>query len=129
MCENSKEVDGVGGGLESVKSKRSRTSCFVCYRFITDPSMKAKGQDSVFYDCECKGWLHRVCAGLTKLQLSNISSSPKPFFCQHCSRSGYEEEIIRGVGRCTKVGGADCLGRWYTSLPRGVRGHAPPENF
>ena len=93
MCENTKEVAGVGDGLVSVKSKRTRMSCLVCDRFITDPSTKAKGQDSAFCDGECKGWLHRVCVGLTKLQFSNIISSPKPFYCQHCSQFRFEEEI------------------------------------
>ena len=34
--------------------------------------------------------------------------------------------ILRGVGRCGGITGWEVL---CTSLPRGVRGHAPPENF
>ena len=79
--------------IESAKLKKTKTSCLICDKIITDPSTKVKGHDSVFCEGECKGWLHRTCAGLSKPLFLSISSNQKPFYCLHCSQFRYEKEI------------------------------------
>ena len=45
--------------------------CLICDKNIVDASAKSKGQDSVFCEGLCQGWLHRTFANLTSFPLKS----------------------------------------------------------
>lgn len=68
-------------------TKKSKSTCFVCPicdESIKDSSTRVSGQDSVFCDGVCNTWLHRRCAGLSKMLFVALSHSKDPFYCPHC---------------------------------------------
>ena len=47
----------------------------------------------MFCDGTCNTWLHRGCAGLSKIAFKKVASSSHPFYCTHCSLSEQKKEI------------------------------------
>ena len=74
----------------STKKAPSKCPCLIC-----DASAKSKGQDSVFCEGSCQGWLHRTCAGLSKSMFKVISSPEHncPFYCLYCTHVRYFDQI------------------------------------
>ncbi len=82
----------------SSSSKRKPSSscpCLICDKNIADASAKSKGQDSVFCEGPCQGWLHRTCAGLSKsmFKLISLPGHNSPFYCLYCSHDRYSDQI------------------------------------
>ena len=74
----------------------AKINCIICEKVIKEPEGKSKGQDSVFCEGTCQGWLHRTCAGLPKQIFQAISTSQDPFLCQ-CCRSIKQEDTIKDL--------------------------------
>ena len=77
-------------------SKRSSTHkfiCPICDDAIVNCSSKDKGQDVVFCDGHCNTWLHRGCAGLSKISFKKVTESNDPFYCTRCCLSQHKEEL------------------------------------
>ncbi len=69
--------------------------CQICDKVIKDAEGKQKGQDSIFCEGNCQGWLHRSCAGITKTAfqaISSVSFSDR-FLCLYCKTTEQDEEI------------------------------------
>ena len=66
--------------------------CKICEEVINEPK-KAEGDDSVFCNGLCTGWIHRRCAGLSLSKFKAISETEDPFFCPSCCSAKNEEEI------------------------------------
>ena len=60
-------------------------TCIVCEKLIKGATSKAKGQDCVFCEGTCQGWIHRQCAGIPKPVFNVLSQSQEPFLCLYCS--------------------------------------------
>ena len=67
--------------------------CPICAEPVEDAVGKKKGHESAFCDGECKEWVHRQCAGLSKSSFSSVSSSSDPFHCPRCLISYQSAEI------------------------------------
>ena len=83
-------------GLKAKSKAKARTnvfSCSICDETIKEPSGKAQGEDSIFYDGQCKTWLHRRCAGLSIARFQAVSASKDPFYCPACRLQSNESEI------------------------------------
>ena len=65
-----------------------------CFRTI---GLK-KGHESVFCDRVCQEWLHRQCAGLSKIAFQGILTCGNLFYCPHCVITRQSKEIsdLRG---------------------------------
>ncbi len=50
----------------------SEAICMVCEKEIVKNTDKMDGEDAVYCEGECKGWLHRCCAGLTTTNFVTI---------------------------------------------------------
>lgn len=72
---------------------RPRKHCLICDKVIKDSARQQKGQDAVLCEGDCQGWLHRVCAGVTKKAFHEAADSGKPFFCHYCKSTKQEEDI------------------------------------
>ena len=47
----------------------------------------------MYCDGHCDTWLHRGCAGLSKLALKEVANSSDPFYCTRCCLSKHKEEL------------------------------------
>lgn len=88
--------------LSSVKNKPGTTSgaikkvsftCPICDETIKDAVGRRKGQDAIECDGICATWLHRGCAGLSKLAYASLSKSSAPFYCPQCRLNKQDLEI------------------------------------
>lgn len=52
------------------------------------------GQESVECSGTCAAWLHRHCAGLSKVAFKEVSKSDDPFYCPQCRLDKQELEIM-----------------------------------
>ena len=67
--------------------------CPICLDIIIDAKDGQKGQDSVFCEGVCNGWIHRRCAGLSSAAFAVISSDSHPFYCPNCRLDRQNQEI------------------------------------
>uniref|UniRef100_A0A1X7UMM2 SAP domain-containing protein n=1 Tax=Amphimedon queenslandica TaxID=400682 RepID=A0A1X7UMM2_AMPQE len=63
--------------------------CPICEKRFTHGT----GEESIQCEGECQAWLHRCCAGLSKLEYDHLSCSPVPFCCAKCRLLRAEEKI------------------------------------
>ena len=70
------------------------TMCSVCERTILDGE---PGQESIYCEGECLGWIHRRCAALSKRAFQLATESEDPFLCHYCAshKQGSEIKILR----------------------------------
>jgi len=66
--------------------------CLVCDCVIVEASKATEDQDAVFCEGDCQGWIHRVCAGLTRPAFENLSESI-PYLCSCCTFTKQSKEI------------------------------------
>ncbi len=76
-----------------LKSVSYMANCIICEKVIKDSEGKSKGQDSIYCEGSCQGWLHRTCAGVPKPVFQAISLSQDPFLCVYCKNIKQEEKI------------------------------------
>ena len=65
----------------SKRKNRPSCKCAVCERAIDDSK-----DESVLCEGTCNGWLHRVCAGLTKAAFEECQKSTDSFLCHYFSQ-------------------------------------------
>lgn len=65
-----------------------KVSCPICEEAIVDES-----DDSIFCDGPCGSWLHRQCAGLSRLAFALATKSTAKFFCPVCHLTKCVSEV------------------------------------
>ena len=75
------------------KPKESSCTCPICEDAILDSSSKRRGQESIFCEGECNTWLHRRCAGLSRVSFKSLAASSVPFYCPQCRISKLVVEV------------------------------------
>jgi hypothetical protein len=55
-------------------------NCCICEDKIKDQSQNDPGEDSIFCDGNCQGWIHRSCAGLARDKFNTLSKGNAPFY-------------------------------------------------
>ena len=70
-------------------------TCPICLEAILDSTQRKPGQDAIYCDGQCQTWIHRRCAGLSKLAFTNLceSSCKNPFYCPNCRLEQQSLEI------------------------------------
>ena len=66
-------------------------SC-ICEDTINEPN-ESNGDDLVFCNGTCAGWIHRRCAELSQVSFKEISKSDDPFYCPSCCATDNRKEI------------------------------------
>ena len=79
--------------LKKERKKGDVFICPICTEPIIEQTKTRKGQDAVFCEGLCKGWLHRCCAGLSAILFNELVNSKVPFSCPHCRLKTYECEL------------------------------------
>ena len=66
--------------------------CIVCDCTILEASESTEGQDAVFCEGDCQGWIHHMCAGLSCPAFDNLNEST-PYLCSFCTCTKQYKEI------------------------------------
>ena len=79
----------------SINSRGHIHLCKICDEAIAEPDTKIKGDDSIFCNGECDGWIHRRCAGLSKAKFAVYTSTDESvkFYCPTCRVSRLEASM------------------------------------
>ena len=80
---------------KATKGGQNKYMCAICLDVIVDSTSQKSGQDSIYCEGRCQTWIHRCCAGLSKLAFTNIydSSNKQPFHCPNCCLDMQSVEI------------------------------------
>ena len=71
-------------------AKTSESHCAICLDIIIEADESNDGQDAIYCEGMCQGWLHRGCAGLSKKAFNVMT---EPYYCPHCLLSDLKKEI------------------------------------
>ena len=68
------------------KQTKQTIICPICTEEIVDSVGRKRGHESIFCDGRCQEleWVHRQCAGLSKVAFQAVSKSNDDFCCPHC---------------------------------------------
>ena len=61
----------------------------------TEPSEHCDGDEAVFCEGSCQGWIHRKCVGMTCPAFERLGELDTPFLCSYCMLVSQNEEISR----------------------------------
>jgi len=75
--------------------KTSEADCLICEDPILEADEHCAGEDALFCEGNCQGWLHRRCAGVTRPAFDRLGESDKPYLCSHCMLVNQSNEISK----------------------------------
>ena len=75
------------------KSKADEIDCLVCEKAILESDEETDGHEALFCEGECQGWIHRKCAGITRIGYDKLGESTIPFLCSYCTLVKQHNEI------------------------------------
>ena len=75
--------------------KSSETDCLICEEPILEPSEHCTGEDAVFCEGSCQGWLHRKCAGLTRPAFDKLGEPDAQYLCSYCMNVSQSMEVSK----------------------------------
>ena len=81
------------GNSQPKRKKRVPVICPICEETVEDASSKKRGHDAIFCEGACQDWLHRQCAGLSKVNFDAAKASNLPFLCPCCRLSDKSTEL------------------------------------
>ena len=92
-------------GSETIE-ETSFTMCSICLDPIVDASDDHDGQDSIYCEGLCDGWIHRRCAGLSVRafnQLVDPNKKSTSFHCPHCRLLQLSNEVVELKETVSKI--------------------------
>lgn len=84
---------GSSAATSNKKEANRKCLCPICDEAILDAVGSKPGEDSVQCDGICATWLHRRCAGLSKVAFDIICKSADPFYCPQCKLGKQDLEL------------------------------------
>jgi len=75
--------------------KNSEADCIVCDEPILEPSENCEGDEAVFCEGDCQGWIHRKCAGVTRSAFDKLGESDVQYLCSQCMLASQNREICK----------------------------------
>ena len=75
--------------------KKSEVDCLICEEPILEPSEHCDGDEAVFCEGSCQGWIHRKCVGMTRPAFERLGEFDTPFLCSYCMLVSQNKEISR----------------------------------
>jgi len=73
----------------------SETDCSVCEEPILECGEHCEGDEAVFCEGDCQGWIHRKCAGMTHSAFNKLGESDTPYLCLQCILANQNREISK----------------------------------
>ena len=78
---------------EKLKKKNQPVACLICDVTIKESTEDIDGDDAIYYDGDCKGWLHRKCVFMSKQLYDKLSNSHDMYYCPNCASAKQSQEI------------------------------------
>lgn len=75
--------------------KNSEVDCLICEEPILEPSENCAGDEAVFCEGSCQGWIHRKCAGVTRPAFDKLGEPDTEYLCSHCMFVSQSKEISK----------------------------------
>ena len=72
------------------------SNCVVCERIIKDQDSSNSGQDAIFCEGDCQGWLHRTCAGISEKAFNVATTSDHYHYCR-CNLQEVEISLLKST--------------------------------
>ena len=94
-----KMVDSGKATKRKSKARSKKTpptaNCCICEDKIKDQSQNDPGEDSIFCDGNCQGWIHRSCAGLARDKFNTLSirETHPSIYCPQCWLHTVEKRV------------------------------------
>jgi len=73
--------------------KNSESDCIVCEEPILEPNDNCDGDEAVFCEGDCQGWIHRKCADLSRSAFNRLGESDTQYLCSQCMLAYQNSEI------------------------------------
>lgn len=78
--------------------KNSEVDCLICDEPILEPSEHCEGDEAVFCEGNCQGWIHRKCAGITRPAFDKLGEPDTQYLCSYCMLVSQNNEISKLAG-------------------------------
>ena len=75
--------------------KNSEANCIVCKEPILEAGEHCKGDEAVFCEGDCQGWIHRKCAGVTRSAFDKLGETDAKYLCSQCMLASQNREISK----------------------------------
>ena len=75
--------------------KNSEVDCLICEVPILEPGEHCVGDEAVFCEGSCQGWLHRKCAGVTCPTFNKLGEPDTEYVCSYCMLVSQNREISK----------------------------------
>ena len=66
--------------------KNSEADCLVCEEPILEPSEHYEGDEAVYCEGNCQGWLHRKCAGFIRSVFDRLGEADTQYLCTYIAQ-------------------------------------------
>jgi len=70
------------------------TTCPICLDPIIDATEDTEGQEAIYCESTCNGWIHKQCAGLSRILYKAYEDGDDPFYCPHCRLTLQEQQLL-----------------------------------
>ena len=70
------------------------TTCPICLDPIIDATEDTEGQEAIYCESTCNGWIHRQCAGLSRILFKAYEDGDDPFYCPRCHLTLQEQQLL-----------------------------------
>ena len=74
----------VDKGNKKLKEDDNGDTCLICETIIYDDSDELTGEDAIYCEGLCNGWLHCKCAGMSNKCFARLADSNNKFLCVYC---------------------------------------------
>jgi len=75
--------------------KNSEADCLVCEEAILEPGERYEGDEAVYCEGSCQGWLHRKCAGFTRPAFDRLDEADTQYLCTYCAAESQSKEMSK----------------------------------
>jgi len=73
----------------------SETDCLVCEEPILESGEHCEGDEAVFCEGDCQGWIHRKCGGMTHSAFNKLGESDTSYLFSQCMLANQNKEISK----------------------------------
>ena len=78
---------------EKRKKKNQPVARLICDITIKESTEYIDGDDAIYCDGDCEGWLHRKCVFMSKQLYDKLSNNHDMYYCPNCASAKQSQEI------------------------------------
>ena len=106
--------------------KNSEADCLICEEPILEAGEHCDGDDAVYCENSCQGWIYRRFAGLTRPAIEKLGEPNTQYLCMYCMMASRNNEISKLTNIIKDLQTAIVsLTETVASLQSSVKAHTP----